>query len=100
MSEMSSTPSRNAKSSSVRVSTAGAPACANEEASANPSISRAFAITRRQLDDHSLPQAPARDRERHPEAVRDGLEDQHPGGQEADALDVELESLGDLLGRG
>src|SRR5690349_17301698 len=96
MSEVSSTPSANENSSSVRVSTASAAASANVAASANPSISRAFAMLRSHLDDDALAQAAAGDLERHAQAVRNHLEDQHAGGQELHALLVELEPLGDL----
>src|SRR4051794_35719416 len=106
MSRVSRTLPAASKSSSVRVATVRAAASANGMFAVRPGMSRALAIELLQCShapelaqDDSLAQPAAGDEQRPAEEQRRLLEQQHPGGQDAHALGVEVEAPRDLLDR-
>src|SRR4051794_36334868 len=103
MSSMSSTSPAASNSSSVRTATVRAAASANGRSAVSPGMSRALAILLQcshapeLTEDDSLAQPPSRDEERPAEEHGRLLEEQHPGGQDAHALGMQVEAPRDLL---
>src|SRR3954470_7192213 len=105
MSSMARTSRAASNSSSVRTATVRAAASANGRSAVSPGMSRALAILSllqcshapELTEDDSLAQPPSRDEERPAEEHGRLLEEQHPGGQDAHTLGMQVEAPRDLL---